>query len=153
METRIQIPKGYEIDKENSTFECIKFKKIKYKLPSKWEDLKMIEGFYMDVETYIHRAGLHPRGLSSKSVYPTRELAEAGLALTQLLYLREVYNDGWVANWGDTNYKYCIGVFDNDITIIKRANTQFIMNFKTEELRNLFLKNFKDLLEIAKPLL
>lgn len=28
-EVKIDIPKGYEIDKENSTFECIKFKPIK----------------------------------------------------------------------------------------------------------------------------
>ena len=28
-EIKIQVPKGYEIDKENSTFECIKFKSIK----------------------------------------------------------------------------------------------------------------------------
>ena len=28
-EFRIQVPEGYEIDKENSTFECIKFKPLK----------------------------------------------------------------------------------------------------------------------------
>ena len=28
-ELKIQVPKGYEIDKENSTFKCIKFKPIK----------------------------------------------------------------------------------------------------------------------------
>lgn len=28
-DVKIQIPNGYEIDKENSTFECIKFKSIK----------------------------------------------------------------------------------------------------------------------------
>ena len=28
-ELKIQVPDGYEIDKENSTFECIKFKPIK----------------------------------------------------------------------------------------------------------------------------
>lgn len=27
-EIKIQVPKGYEIDKENSTFECIKLKPI-----------------------------------------------------------------------------------------------------------------------------
>ena len=27
-EVKIQAPKGYEIDKENSTFECVKFKPI-----------------------------------------------------------------------------------------------------------------------------
>ena len=28
-EIKIQVPEGYEIDKENSTFECIKFKSIR----------------------------------------------------------------------------------------------------------------------------
>lgn len=28
-EVKIIIPEGYEIDKENSTFECIKFKKLR----------------------------------------------------------------------------------------------------------------------------
>ena len=28
-ELKIQVPEGYEIDKENSTFECIKLKSIK----------------------------------------------------------------------------------------------------------------------------
>lgn len=28
-EFKIQVPEGYEIDKEKSTFECIKFKPIK----------------------------------------------------------------------------------------------------------------------------
>lgn len=27
-EIKIQVPEGYEIDKENSTFECVKFKKV-----------------------------------------------------------------------------------------------------------------------------
>lgn len=31
-ELKIQVPEGYEIDQENSTFECIKFKPIKKKL-------------------------------------------------------------------------------------------------------------------------
>ena len=28
-ELKVQVPEGYEIDKENSTFECIRFKPIK----------------------------------------------------------------------------------------------------------------------------
>ena len=37
-ELKINIPKGYEIDKENSTFECIKFKKMP-KTIIKWDSL------------------------------------------------------------------------------------------------------------------
>ena len=32
-------------------------------------------------------------------------------------------------------------------------NTQYILAFKTEELRDKFLENFRDLIETAKPLL
>lgn len=38
-EIKVKIPKGYVIDKENSSFECIKFKKIEEKeLPKTWEE-------------------------------------------------------------------------------------------------------------------
>ena len=36
-EFKIQIPEGYEIDKENSTFECIKFKSIKKNITKLWK--------------------------------------------------------------------------------------------------------------------
>ena len=35
-EMKIIPPEGYEVDKENSTFECIKFKPIKSQLPKTW---------------------------------------------------------------------------------------------------------------------
>lgn len=42
-ELKIQVPEGYEIDKENSTFENIVFKRKE--LPKSWEDLGAIRGF------------------------------------------------------------------------------------------------------------
>lgn len=51
-EFKIQVPEGYEIDKENSTFECIKFKPIKI---TKWKDneLATIKGWYIDDDSDI----------------------------------------------------------------------------------------------------
>ena len=37
-EIKITPPNGYEVDKENSTFECIKFRPIKKVLPKTWEE-------------------------------------------------------------------------------------------------------------------
>ena len=37
-EIKINCPEGFEVDKENSTFECIKFKSIKKELPKTWEE-------------------------------------------------------------------------------------------------------------------
>lgn len=41
-ELKIEVPSGYEIDKENSTFECIKFKEKEKGIKS-WEDYMLIE--------------------------------------------------------------------------------------------------------------
>ena len=41
-EVKITIPEGYEIDKENSTFECIKFKK-KFEVNT-WKDIRTLSG-------------------------------------------------------------------------------------------------------------
>lgn len=46
-EIKIEVPEGYEIDKENSTFEIIKFKE-KSKLPMSWTELGDITGYYID---------------------------------------------------------------------------------------------------------
>lgn len=41
-EMKIQIPEGYEIDEKNSTFKCIKFKKIPQNYPT-YKDLKKFQ--------------------------------------------------------------------------------------------------------------
>lgn len=45
-EVKINIPEGYEIDKDNSTFECIKFKK-KVEVNT-WKDITLVNGFYIN---------------------------------------------------------------------------------------------------------
>ena len=53
-EMKIQVPEGYEIDREKSTFESIVFKKVEAKdLPKRWEDLKFIKGFFVNGESEI----------------------------------------------------------------------------------------------------
>lgn len=45
-ELKINIPEGYEIDRENSTLECIKFKSIQN--VKTWKDIKTINGVYIN---------------------------------------------------------------------------------------------------------
>lgn len=55
-EMKIQVPEGYEIDREKSTFESIVFKKVEEKdLPKRWEDLKIIDGFFVTNLGYIEK--------------------------------------------------------------------------------------------------
>lgn len=153
-EFKIQVPEGYEIDRENSTFENIIFRKAERKLSKRWEDLPFVEGWFIDAKCRIIETGRLNTQEYNKNTFPTKEEAEACLALAQLCQLRDRYNGGWKPNWEDYNEtKYCIEFCQGRIETIDRVNCHKILTFKTEDLRDKFLENFKDLIEAAKPLL
>jgi len=150
-ELNIIAPEGYEIDKENSTFEKIVFKKIN-ELPKTWEDLKYIGGAYMSIFSNVTTINSVKTDSSAKNIFPTKELAEAALALAQLLQLRDRYNgDNKGFIFGKSNY--CITVSNNSISKYCDIYIQQVLAFRTIELRDEFYNNFKELIEIAKPLL
>lgn len=153
-EMKIQAPEGYEIDREKSTFEKIVFKKIERELPKSWEELKVVEGFYIDEDSHIHDCPMVDVLRKNKNVFPTEEEAEACLALAQLCQLRDRYNDGWKPDWEDyEQFKWCIVFFKDNIRVAEYLFIKKMLAFKTEELRDKFLENFRDLIKIAKPLL
>lgn len=85
---------------------------------------------------------------------PSEELANATVALLKLLFLRDYYNEGWQSDWTDGDeYKYCIKNFGNELCTIDLDFSARVMTFKTPEIRDKFLEEQKELLEIAKPLL
>ena len=150
-ELNIIAPEGYEIDKENSTFEKIVFKKIN-ELPKTWEDLRYISGAYISNLSDIHTINFIETIPSAKNTFPTKELAEAALALAQLLQLRDRYNGdnkGFIFDKSN----YCISVYNNNIYKSHDICAQEVLAFRTRELREEFYNNFKDLIEIAKPLI
>lgn len=153
-EFKIQVPEGYEIDRENSTFEKIVFKKIERELPKSWEDLYEVGGWFVDFHSDVVTSGSMRTGDNVKNRFPTKEEAEACVALAQLCQLKDRYNGGWKPNWNSTaETKYVIEIFKNNIVKNLYGGKHRILAFKTEELRDKFLENFRDLIEIAKPLL
>ena len=153
-EFKIQVPEGYEIDRKNSTFEKIVFKKIEKELPKSWGELDNVSGYYVDKNSKVYNCIDHTTAADNRNIFPTKEEAEACLALAQLCQLRDRYNGGWKPNWEDYDEtKYCIEFCQGRIETIDRVNCHKILTFKTEELRDKFLENFRDLIETAKPLL
>ena len=150
-EFKIQVPEGYEIDRENSTFEKIVFKRKE--LPKSWEELENIKGSYINNYSRI----CDFRGFTkedNKNVFPTKKEAEACLALAQLCQLRDKYNGGWKPDWKyKGEMKYCIEFFKDRISKENYYSIKKVLYFKTPEFRDKFLENFKDLIETAKPLL
>lgn len=92
-EIKIDVPKGYEIDRENSTLECIKFKPIKKELTYK----DVAEELFDDTCFYITKHGdiSFTKGLytkEDKNNATNKKQLERLLALNQLLNIAEYYN-------------------------------------------------------------
>lgn len=151
---KIEVPAGYMIDKEKSTFEKIVFKKIERELPKSWEELHMIKGWFVENGSGIYEFENCFTISKNRNLFPTKEEAEACVALAQLCQLRDRYNDGWKPDWNNgKEYKYSIVINNGRPFVETYFNVQKVLSFKTEELRDKFLENFRGLIETAKPLL
>jgi hypothetical protein len=149
----IEIPEGYEIDQEKSTFEKIVFKEIKKGLPKTWEELIRVKGYYVTSGSYPSNCnGVTEK--TNKNVFATAEQAEAALAMAQLSQLRDAYRQGWKPDWKNANTKkYVIFYEDSQLKTDYWYTRQYFLSFETSLIAQEFLKNFKDLIEKALPLM
>ena len=105
----IDIPEGYEIDKENSTFECIKFKPIKKYLTYKEvaEKLNKDTCFFIakgKIQSYSQYASYDNPGVANNY----RQI-EKILAINQLMNIAKYYNGDWKPDWSNSKEnKFCI---------------------------------------------
>ena len=99
-ELKIQVPKGYEIDKENSTFECIKFKPIKKDITYQNVGEKIFSNnvFYINYNGEIdyYNQKDYPKDYNchyyDKNNATNKKQLKRVLALNQLLNIAEYYN-------------------------------------------------------------
>ena len=89
-----------------------------------------------------------------RNMCTSKQEAEAFLALMQLRQLRKCYIKDCEPNWmNKSDPKYGISVNNDKLSICTWYTKPRNLSFPTYKLAIEFLTNFKDLLEIAKPLL
>lgn len=94
-ELKIQVPEGYEIDKENSTFECIKFKLIRNDITYKDVCKKLFEkGYYYfgDRGNIMEIVEFDDKTCADRNNAAYIKQLDKVLALNQLLNIAEYYN-------------------------------------------------------------
>nr|DAG91597.1 MAG TPA: hypothetical protein [Crassvirales sp.] len=94
-ELKIQAPEGYEIDKENSTFECIKFKHIKKDITYKNVSNKLFndnEKIYYYTDSCGDIQFCQTTNVEDANNATTVKQLKRILALNQLLNIAEYYN-------------------------------------------------------------
>ena len=74
-------------------------------------------------------------------------------ALRKLIIFRDYYNNGWQPNWQDDEWKYFIENYRGRIDSEQTCGNGRVLAFKTKEIRDKFIEEQRELLEIAKPLL
>ena len=124
----------------------------KKELPKSWEELEIINGYWVDEICSTLETAIEPQN-HNRNVFATKEQAEASIALAQLSQLREVYRNGWVPDFSDSNKKYCIFIIEDKITTDWFKITNCFLSFQDAKTKDLFLENFRDLIEKAKPLM
>ena len=121
-------------------------------LPKTWEELEEVKGYYTSNISKISEYG-GDVNFTNRNTFKTEEQAKAAIAMAQLSQLMHVYNDGWISDWSDSNSKYTIEIFRECVYSSSYCETRKFLAFKTSEIRDEFLKNFKSLILEAKPLL
>lgn len=112
--------------------------------------------YYIDTNSEIqhHIKPIPANVVFNKNALLSQERAEEMLAFMQLITLRDIYNNGWEPDWDNHDEtKYCIYGWSNTIDTDIFSSDHAILAFKTEELRDEFLRNFEELIVKAKNLI
>ena len=129
-------------------------------LPNTWEEFcgnnqKPKGEFYIGLSSNIVEFGTATRRSTDydRNFLPSKQSAEAHLALMQLEQLRDCYRQGWLPNWEDGTLKFGIMYYSDGFWGCNEKDRASFLSFQSGELRDNFLDNFKDLIKIAKDLI
>ena len=153
-EIKINIPEGYEMDKENSTFECIKFKPIKKELTYEdvAEELFSKNMFTSDIKGKIFWISSSGAKLDKNNTTNRKQL-ERLFALNQLLNIAEYYNKKYpkeekkihCINFDKRNLEYFIKDYTSSIVL---RGLVPIFNNKEDAKAVIDNPNFKEILNL-----
>lgn len=161
-EKTITVPEGWEFDHLDERGNIV-LKEKKKELPKTWlkclcsiNDVEMIEE-----DSEVHKCSISELsddgrlfGDSERNLLP-QGLGKPMLALCQLLVCRNAWwkQLGWKPDLTDICVKYCIGYNKDVASKAVSSFSNYILAFPTEDIRDLFLYTFRDLIEEAKELL
>ena len=159
----IEVPNGKKaVWKDNK----VVFEDIKPQLPKTWEefcynnDRKPNEAHINNSSNIQLITERREREIFwDRNILPSKQAAEAHLALMQLHQLRDCYRQGWIPNLENRSKKYGIERIYNliddktELRICEYSNTSLFLTFPTLKLAEKFLNNFKDLIEQAGDLI
>lgn len=161
METRkieLTLEQAKELYKQGGSFKTLALgafseeELTKPNLPKSWREWKQAhpyigeEYLITNSSEIISSIGYRP----SDNLLETREDAEAFLTLIKLKRLRDCYRQGWKPDWAKDDIKSVIQVEEGIIIPAWEISFSYFLTFQSEEVRDEFLNNFKNMIEQVK---
>lgn len=157
---KLEIPADCEVDKIETQdgHIVVTFREKERQLPKSWEEFcKMFPVPFafrpkcdpldnMRITTQVNI----PSVMADFTEDP--EFSDALVALIKLILLRNCYNGDWVPDWSRANCNICYSDWNERFEVGVNVGITEILFFKSEELAEMFLSNFEDILEKLKPL-
>ena len=130
----------------------------KAELPKTWEEFcnqfKICRECYIETDCNVKETGVGYRDpLYDRNMLPSRKAAEQHLALMQLHQLRDCYRQGWKPDWPDKSPRWFICKNGNRTVVMTDFYYNTFLSFQSEKIAQLFLDNFRDLIEEAGDLI
>ena len=133
----------------------------KAELPKTWEEfcnnykVQKEECFIVSNSVIVNVSSSDTRLIClDRNLLPNKQAAEAHLALMQLHQLRDCYRQGWKPNWDDRNEeRYSIIHYNTGQYVVTNTVLSCFLMFQSTETAQLFLDNFRALIEKAGDLI
>ena len=152
-EIKITPPEGFEIDKDNSTFECIKFKPV---VKKRWRDdpNQLVEGYFIGLTGVekVNKATCKLVFENWHGIFASEKQAKSVFAMAQISQIMAhddrfggaITDEEWL---DDRIYKYCIYRSENKISTADNLVTYRFLAFHTNAQRYLFIEENEDLIK------
>lgn len=149
-EIKITPPEGYEIDRENSTLECIKFKPLEKRWRGAYDSL--VSGYVIELDSNIRHWTNLSEGGDNINVFATEKQAKSALAMAPISQIMAnderfggvITDEEWVNH---SIPKWTVERSENKIITTYRHGTYTFLAFHTSKQRDLFLKENEDLVK------
>lgn len=158
---KITIPEGYEIDTFNKETGEVSLKPRAGKYPTDIMDIPLpktswyITSLWQVLPQYSNSGNSGNRTIGTAENLEHEEDAAALIALAKLITLRNEYNriDDFIPKFDGEQNHLCICSHCGKIGISVLSTCSRVLAFRSTNTADLFLRNFRDLIETAKPLL
>ena len=143
----LDIPKGYEFAKIDNDKQQIVFTKIQPQYPKDYKECCEVLGYSGNYNMIL------TTDIDCKLFNALYRIKVCRDAYLKIAGEQIGLGKPWEPDWIIYEQKYCLGTDKN--RVIKKCVTtgNKILAFPTEEMRDVFLENFKDLIEECKELL